>query len=730
MIQNVVESLSLQQRLGNFKNQHDQEDRIAFLDYVAFCFSLLFTDEIKLFSYQNKVQPNALRFRYLDAISTTIVLKPAMFVDKTVLSQHLEGLLSISVPIIEKNEIFSADYTLRFIGDDSQQKSWHLKKTEENDYRFRYPLVLLRKQASDLLTYWAELLSIWQDVIEFIVEGVVCRITAITIGHETKEILLPPPYEPFDLGHKEDGAKGTDDKQPLYSISGTEPAIVCLARHWSLLAPLLQIENLNSPIEGFSLLNLTDWVVASSKDPSVIYEYLGRVCNVVCKFCYLFGNPSHISIARGKKVIMDDELATRLRYYDPVKGRSLFQAQWEINEILVDPKLKKTLRVLREVSMHPFYFITNGNPLSVDIIDFLAEVKPVHLIISTNTLDHVLRSSIMKEKESRTKVAYSALERLHEKQIPYGVSVVAFPGFPLEKLEETIYQLNQIKPAFVRINLHGFTRDHPYQEKIDQNTFWGKVVHWVQNLRKRVQIPLIIIPSAFEENYFHDDPNGARVIGAIPGSPAELCGLKPGDIIKKANFFDIQTRSHLTSVLMLQKGMIDFVVERDDQQLNIKLDHTKVTPSYPGPLIAKYFFPFGMVIPPSISLRDIEEIQITMKTNKINSAWIMTSQLMLPSVKQLVDSYASELQRLIYYVIVQNDFLGGNIQVLDMATIGDMARAIDVTLAIKKKPDLIFIPATGFNRLGRDIAGRHWRDLQEWYGIPLKLLSVTTRFAY
>ncbi|MBV8801524.1 MAG: hypothetical protein JO131_00910, partial [Gammaproteobacteria bacterium] len=66
------------------------------------------------------------------------------------------------------------------------------------------------------------------------------------------------------------------------------------------------------PIDGFCLLRATDWIVSSSSDPSLVYEYLGRICNVACKFCYLFGNPSQISIARGKKVILDDELNTRI----------------------------------------------------------------------------------------------------------------------------------------------------------------------------------------------------------------------------------------------------------------------------------------------------------------------------------------------------------------------------------------------------------------------------------
>lgn len=720
--------LNINKKLLDLTKIDNQTDRQAFLYYAMKCILSLIDHNIIFFANDNSIIPNAIRFKNIDR-SFSIV--PFPHIEKTtnqhLLISHLTYLLDLSVPIIQNQEIFNANYTLQ-LTDEKISAHWQINIPSSIDYRFQFPII--HSQQNNLLGYCAALLNALQDVVEFLIDDIPYFIDAISFKNKKKFLPSSFPYQPFDLGMREDGNKGTGEKQPLNSVSATEPSIVCLAFHWGLFAKILSVASQPAAIDGFSLLRASDWVVSSSRDPSQIYEYLGRICNVACKFCYLFGNPSQISIARGKKVILDDELNTRIRYFNPQEGKALFQAHWEINEILVDPKLKKTLTHLRQISSQPFYFITNGNPLKPDIIDFFATVKPVHLVISTNTLDHIARASIMQESQSRTRIAYSALDKLHEKEIPYGVSLVAFPAFPLEKLEETIFQLNILKPAFIRINLHGFTRNHPYQEVIDDNRFWSKVVPWVQGLRKKTNVPLILIPSAYEQNFFYRDPNAPRIIGTVPGSPAAFSDLKPDDVIKKINIFPIQTRSQLISILMLQKGNIQLEVEREGKILTLKLNPAQTSPSYPGSLIAKYFFPYGIVIPPSISLSDVEKIRRKIDDKNANKAWIITSRLMLPSVEQLIQQFAFDILDKIDFVLVDNHFLGGNIQVLDMATIGDIARAIDKKLQTHSKPDVIFLPATGFNRLGRDITGRHWNDLTRWYDFDIELLVVTTRFAY
>jgi len=131
---------------------------------------------------------------------------------------------------------------------------------------------------------------------------------------------------------------------------------------------------------------------------------------------------------------------------------------------------------LRRKSDQAFYFITNGSPLKTDVIALLARVKPVHLIVSVNSLNRGLRSEIMREGRSQTATAVEALERLVDQQIPFGISIAAFPEFPLEDLEQTIQLANELPAAFVRINLPGFTRDLPYEGSFQTEEYWLSIV--------------------------------------------------------------------------------------------------------------------------------------------------------------------------------------------------------------------------------------------------------------
>jgi hypothetical protein len=44
--------------------------------------------------------------------------------------------------------------------------------------------------------------------------------------------------------------------------------------------------------------------------------------------------------------------------------------------------------------------------------------------------------------------------------------------------------------------------------------------------------------------------------------------------------------------------------------------------------------------------------------------------------------------------------------------------------------DRVFVPASSFNSLGRDLAGQHWHDLERALGVPTTLLKNTTPFAF
>jgi wyosine [tRNA(Phe)-imidazoG37] synthetase (radical SAM superfamily) len=576
--------------------------------------------------------------------------------------------------------------------------------------------------------YAAQLVAILLDVVDLIDDdGIGVVPDEATVDAQLAVVPQLAPHEIARLGPRVQGHNGSGRRQPLHSISATEPAIAALARHWALLLDAVDFSDEcgSLQLDGFRLLRAGDWVIPSSGHPAEVYEYLARVCNVSCTFCYLYGNPSTMAIARGKKVVSNDEIATRLKYFDPRKRRALFRAQWEINEFLVDPKLPEVLRELRQRTSEPFFFVTNGSPLVPRVIDLLAEVQPVELIVSINSIDHDLRSAMMHESERQTLTAMACFERLADRKIPFGVSLAAFPEFPIPLLERTIRSVESCVPTFVRINLPGYTAEMPYAAGEDLDKHWFRVVEWVRSIRSTVSIPVITIPSAYEEGSFHIHANEPRVLGIVPNSPGGTIGLAPGDIVRRIGAFKVHTRAEAIALLLMVRKPTAILVERDGVVLKCALDPNSASDyPYRSHQTGKYMFPYGVVMAPSLSREHARQIRKHIDESSARKTWILTSVLMQKAAQQLITTELPDCADAIELVRARNDYLGGNIRIMDMCTIGDLARAVEERLKDSVEPELILVPGSGFNFQGRDLTGRHWGDLERWFGIPVRTLEV------
>ncbi len=650
--------------------------------------------------------------------------------DASPLTATIDALLEITVPENQYIPLFEAAWTSK---SGSEAGDWDCSPEASGDYAFSYSVPPAQASADDL-DYLASLLATLLDEADLVQDDKVVYPAALRRAGATRSIPLRALAEPHASAERTENTKSKIRRQPLFSVSQTEPTIPVLARHWSLVIDLVDVEAKGQAVsvEGFRLRRTADWVVPSHGHPSEVYEHLARVCNVACTFCYLFGNPETLAIARAKKSIARDELDTRLHYYQPDKKRALFAAQWELNEFLVDPRLPDVMRDVRQRTDRAFFFTTNGNPLTPRIVEQLAELKPVHFVVSTNTVDEPLRQEVMKEKAARTWTALHCLQELRQHEIPFGVSLVATPDFPLEDLTKTIETVSGLDPAFIRVNEPGFTRDHPFKMDFDTDVLWGSVIEWLHEIRDQTNVPIVAIPSAFEENFFYDDPLAPRIIGTVPGSPAASSDLRPGDVIEKLGFLTPKSRSELASALLLMRGKVKLKVRRGGSLLDLELD-TTIPWRYPftGPVIGKYFVPHGIVTAPSISVSDATGIANAIDDTGARNSWLVTSSLMLPAAKVFVERYLPDHADRVEFVVATNDYLGGNIRVLDMCTVGDihsaLVRHVEET---RKKPDLILLPATGFNPHGRDLIGRHWGDLERSWNIPVRLLGHTTQFVF
>src|SRR5205085_465468 len=121
---------------------------------------------------------------------------------------------------------------------------------------------------------------------------------------------------------------------------------------------------------------------------------------------------------------------------------------------------------------------------------------------------------------------------------------------------------------------------------------------------------------------------------------------------------------------------------------------------------------------------DLDRLNTILSEYPCGEAWLLTSPLMLPAARWMLRQYCAGVLDRVRLLTTRNEYLGGNIQVMDMCTIGDLAAVIEETLVGAPAPAVIVIPGSGFNSNGRDLMGRHWRDLERWFGIPVRLLTA------
>ncbi len=529
------------------------------------------------------------------------------------------------------------------------------------------------------------------------------------------------------------------DFQNIANATFYEPRINMIKQLIESLLTVVELEYQGKPVrvDGFRLKNLQDWLVASAGDPSEIIDYTGSHCNCDCVFCCNKGNPPSIAVANAPDRTADKEFAeikTRMKYFSPKGEKALFPSLGCVYETAIHPHFMDVLKLLRKKTSKPFRITTNGSNLTPSAIMELAELKPVYLYISLNSSSPSRRRKLMRDPSPE--IAINALPLLRQYRIPFAAIIVPWPTSTasemFQDLSSTIAYAAENEAHLVQINLPGYTKYFPPAEPFDLHQLWKALLKEIRELREKHDLPIIAMPTLYEENIYHQRKNSPQVIGLVKNSPAYLCGLKRGDEIRQINGIPVHNRPQARDLISLvrQSGAkeVSFTVERDNQTIQACLDLSRY--SYPYTEDTDTYF--GIVfMGTGLRMSYIESLKEIVEAHRAEHVLFLSSELVKPTFEQcLAESHLfGGSQCKIDIEVPKNNFFGGNIFMGDLLVVQDFIDHIK-NYIIKKgyKPDLVIIPSSPFNLSGwgRDLTGRVYLDIERETGVPVELLPCAT----
>lgn len=611
---------------------------------------------------------------------------------------------------------------------------------EESDYIFRYPieekakederdplLGMMRIQLQSLL----KLLSLYHDGEEVKADGF-----RLMNEWETIHPIFPLAAEdPEPQSHPSAQPAGGQNKNSSFqSVENSElyePRIPHLKRTLESILSIVALEADGKPvkIDGFRLKNLNHWLVSSAGDPAEIFEHLATRCDCHCSFCYLRGNPPSLALQQPPRSAEEEyeEARTRLKYFSPRSKRALFPTLGSPYEILCHPYALELMTELRKKTGRPLRLSTNGNNLTSDFIQKLSALQPIYLYLSLNSSSPIRRSRIMGGKNPE--VAIGSLPLLKEIRVPYAVVIVPwpFPSFQemLEDLKETVTYADEHNAHLIEVSLPGYSQYLSKDPLFDLEEVWSSVLSAIRSLREKIQTPLVVKPSLYEETRHEEKFNLPTIVGLVKNSPAAISGLKPKDLILSIGGLKVSSRPQARDLLHLhhqsRSPSIALTLMRGKETVEIHLSphhvrypYTPETDHHLGIIFRGAGFRPGT----------LEDLQSLILAHGAKRVLLLSSRLVKPVLHQLLreSSLLGDIQ--IQVEVPQNRFFGGNIFMGDLLVVEDFIEAIREYLKKNPPPDLIVIPSSPFS-LGdwkRDLQGRVYSDIGRAVGIPVALL--------
>ncbi len=514
-------------------------------------------------------------------------------------------------------------------------------------------------------------------------------------------------------------------KNVYQNILSAEPRFRVIQQELESLLQLIDLESDGevAQVTGFRIKNLQLWRSLVVDTPLDALGALSGACNCRCVFCFEREHP----FPQDKSMLSLEEAITRLRYYDPESGKSLFPANRVFKETFVNPQALPILSLARKrVADQIFWLTSNGSALSEDVVIQLAELMPVVVKLSLNSADPQMRGRLMGEGK-RSKVAIQAPAHLHRYGIPFIGSLVAWPSLVPDDLVATLHHLDQFEPYALRVRLPIYHRYlHPTAPFADN--LWSEVIELCREVRSQLASPLYLEPS-----FYQTTPIIPEVDGVIRNSPAASANINAGDRILAIDGEKVFTRCQALGLLVQAHRQRRSQLKLQIQRAGATEPDTIIIALNTGryPYSPDIFAPgerYGMLFLNDFRIHYVEQICRLMLAHESRHAMLFTSPVVAPIVRMVLENlppFQNFFQdRTLVIEVLQSTIVGGNFHLMDGRLVVDFVNQVEqVRTRLGELPDLIFIPVAFGNPWGIDYFQVSYKEIERRFGVPVELID-------